>query len=409
MISDAAIYLPAVQNNYAIFKTNGLKKYSKAVHNIFAQSKGFYYPYALLSAGHANLNGDSVGIFDNRPKETILFGDSGGYQLATGALKTDINDADEKRSQIFDWLNRFCDFAMILDLPTAAIEKRQFSYQQCLDFTFESAKYFEANQDGECRFLNVLQGRNETEAQQWFDTFKDFDFYGWAFAGNNAVDMFSSLRLIVQLRDLKKLDGGSWLHFLGVSRTSAACVFTEVQNLLRRTVNKEITISYDSSSPSMQAKYISIILPCRNDEISMPSMDLEKFDGYKTFGDYIEARTNKKVDTYISKTFGPEDMPIKFIENETQTYHMICNHNYDQMIRNLDIVVTKFKNRKPVDNDVDLIPGIVEEIFTSEQPMKVIEENRSVLKRVIKEGAKRTHPLFLDYEFDDFSTKWKRV
>jgi hypothetical protein len=119
------------------------------------------------------------------------------------------------------------------------------------------------------------------------------------------------------------------------------------------------------------------------------------------------------------------------------SYHMLSNHNYDQMMLNIDTVLARFmpknvkKKRKEkhshplfyglekmtaatvtreekVSNDLDEIPEIIRDVFTSEHPMTIIEQHRSILKRVIKPGAKRAHPLFPDYEFDDFSTKWTR-
>ena len=63
--------------------------------NIFDKDKGYvYYSHGLYSAGHANLDleGSKVddGMVVNRDRETtVLVGDSGGYQIGTGAWKLD--------------------------------------------------------------------------------------------------------------------------------------------------------------------------------------------------------------------------------------------------------------------------------------------------------------------------------
>ena len=51
-------------------------------------------------------------------------------------------------------------------------------------------EYFINNRNGKCKFLNVLQGTNHTESDDWYNTMKkycdpniypDNHFNGWAF------------------------------------------------------------------------------------------------------------------------------------------------------------------------------------------------------------------------------------
>ena len=98
--------------------------------NIFDKDKGYvYYSHGLYSAGHANLDleGSKVddGMVVNRNRETtVLVGDSGGYQIGTGAWKLDWskfydNEGSwhEARHNIMTWLEEYCDYSMTLDIP----------------------------------------------------------------------------------------------------------------------------------------------------------------------------------------------------------------------------------------------------------------------------------------------------
>ena len=69
------------------------------------------HPYFLITAGHHFKKmdfRDQIGLDD----EVLVFGDSGGFQIATGALKWD----GTIRERIFEWLEHNSDVAANLDL-----------------------------------------------------------------------------------------------------------------------------------------------------------------------------------------------------------------------------------------------------------------------------------------------------
>ena len=66
-------------------------------------------------------------------------GDSGGYQIASGAMKWDIKHLD----RIFKWLEENTDIAMNLDIPPRL--KYQGQYAECLQISKENFKYFSDN------------------------------------------------------------------------------------------------------------------------------------------------------------------------------------------------------------------------------------------------------------------------
>ena len=47
----------------------------------------------------------------------------------------------------------------------------------------ENFKYFNENQSGKTKFLNVLQGEDDTTYKEWYDAVKGFDFQGWSIGG----------------------------------------------------------------------------------------------------------------------------------------------------------------------------------------------------------------------------------
>lgn len=141
---DAAIFLPSISSFYtkSLSKKNLRDGDVPAGLNSFddfdflnANTNVFWYPWALYSAGHAELDikkgKDKERVFHARDRSaTLIVGDSGGYQLSTGVLKgalftTAIDDLslDEKglRHRIMKWLEHSADYSMILDIPTTSI------------------------------------------------------------------------------------------------------------------------------------------------------------------------------------------------------------------------------------------------------------------------------------------------
>lgn len=54
-------------------------------------------------------------VLNRNRDETLILGDSGGFQILTGKLEVKGN---EDRAAIFDWLAAHTDLAMTLDVPT---------------------------------------------------------------------------------------------------------------------------------------------------------------------------------------------------------------------------------------------------------------------------------------------------
>ena len=97
-------------------------------------SAKYRHPYFLVTAGHfyKNMNYFEQMGFDS---DSLILGDSGGFQIATGALEY----SDDLRYQIFNWLEHNSNVAMNLDIPPRIKYEGQFDY--CLQESKKNFKY----------------------------------------------------------------------------------------------------------------------------------------------------------------------------------------------------------------------------------------------------------------------------
>ena len=265
---------------------------------------------------------DSEDMFRNRDRTTSwVLGDSGGFQIGkgvwegewndptgpvvaqrmaeavakgielvpqlhpTGHPKTDKNGnpkytkvdhvklyqdkldaAHKKRTQVLEWMDTLMDYGMVLDIPAwvarspAGIKATGIStYQEAVDATKYNNEYWIKHRTGACKFLNVLQGENHKDADDWYQQMKDFcdptkydkPFNGWAMGGQNMCDIHLVLRRLVALKFDGLLEKGhqDWMHFLGTSKLEWAVLLTDIQRAVRKYHNENFTISFDCASP----------------------------------------------------------------------------------------------------------------------------------------------------------------
>jgi hypothetical protein len=212
----------------------------------------------------------------SRSNKTMILGDSGGFQVAKGVIEwpwDDLAKQDEMRQLSLNWLEETSDWAMTLDFPYKALDNQRAvdagmdTPEKCLQGTIKNLEYFMAyrSMPKKTKFLNVLQGRNIAEADQWFNAVKDFNnldiygeraFEGWAFGGVHAFDFELIMRRVLILKEEGLLEKSEWLHFLGSGKVHGACAFTELQRQINAWYpNKKIRVSYDAASPFVSAAH----------------------------------------------------------------------------------------------------------------------------------------------------------
>tara|TARA_R110000772_G_scaffold2495_1_gene8991 strand:- start:522 stop:1781 length:1260 start_codon:yes stop_codon:yes gene_type:complete len=200
------------------------------------------HPHFLVTAGHHYKKmdfRDQLGLDDG----TFVFGDSGGFQIATGALKWD----STIREKIFHWLEANSDVAANLDIPPRVTFENRF--QDAMDISFDNFKYFEKNQSGKTKFLNVIQGTFSEEYKEWYHKFKDFDFKGWCIGGpKKLVDFMYVIALMLQEREFEKKHI-EYIHLLGISKISDFFILATLQELLNKLTDNRVQLMSDSSSP----------------------------------------------------------------------------------------------------------------------------------------------------------------
>jgi hypothetical protein len=206
------------------------------------------HPYFLITAGHHYKKMDfrqQMGLDDN----VLVFGDSGGFQIATGALKWD----STIREKIFHWLEANSDVAANLDIPPRVTFENRF--QDSMDISFDNFKWFEKHQSGKTKFLNVIQGTYNEEYNTWYHKFKDFDFNGWCIGGpKKLVDFMYVVALMLKEREFEKKHV-EFIHLLGISKISDFYILSTLQKLLNELTDGRVQLSTDSSSPGQYPVY----------------------------------------------------------------------------------------------------------------------------------------------------------
>nr|NDG05826.1 hypothetical protein [Oxalobacteraceae bacterium] len=285
---DYAIFLPAISGFYATYigkqrsfayvdaarMPQGIP-HMEQLNWLNPQQALFPYRWSLYSAGHADLDLTKVNpkedMIRNRDSGSIMVADSGGFQIGKGVWPGQWADprdkaAEKKREQVLKWQMGIANYGMTLDIPTwtfrdpkAAAAAGIHSYQDAVKATLYNNDYWIANRWGETKILNVLQGSNHAEADNWYDLVKGYcdpkkhknHFNGWGMGNQNMCDVHLVLKRLVTLIHDGLLEPGvhDWMHFLGTSKLEWALLLTAIQRAVRQYHNPNFTISFDCASP----------------------------------------------------------------------------------------------------------------------------------------------------------------
>ena len=373
-----------------------------------------HYNAALYSAGHAELFRDDVrvkaeALVANRNRQqTTVIADSGGFQISSMAKGSAVfgfdwenrNNPknDDLRMAILRWMENTADWSMTLDFPTHSIDNPFSpvkSFKDCLESSLYNYNFFVKHRiEGKTKFLNVLQGRNWSEAEIWWDAVKDFPFESWAFAGCNTKNFAVMLKRLIIMRDTGYLNKDKhWIHVLGTSRLSSAIALTTVQQALQNNIADNITISYDSSTAFMAAATGAVFshasfdknnlgLSCRNAGFTQRKEAVRS----KLLWPFISPYSN-----YITIGDIAVRDPIKW--KSTTTWDQF---SYSlAMANNLGILLNAIQmaNRiadMPYDEQEPFIPAdliwfqqFCPEVFKSETPFDLIDENSARLTKLV--------------------------
>ena len=438
-----AVFLPAISNFFNTFISKqrvtegkhipeeripkGLDKGVEGLNFINPDKGYFTYPTALYSAGHACLDMNKVADRDsmcvNRDRKfSTIVGDSGGYQIAKGVIQFDWKDfegnkANAVRSNILNWLELTSDWSMTLDVPTWAADDLNKgksglnSFEDCLNATKYNNDYFQKNRLGQTKFLNVLQGDDWETATTWYNEMKKYEFEGWAFGGINMCDMEILLKRLIVMRDEKQLDGKDWIHVLGTSQLDWACFLTGIQRQLRKHINPNVTISFDSASAFLSTANGLVytqntFTPSRFSFIMDKAPDDKKMKG-STIPFPFHSQIGDRLTMGDVCWYGEGDLNKNNKEGATSwdsfSYCLMMAHNVYNQIKAVQVAndlndienITykpqvkhwrKTKGSDTTDEMSNFVPRnilyfntLVEEVFTSEKPYQVISDAKSFL------------------------------
>ena len=276
-----------------------------------------------------------------------------------------LDAAQKKREQVLTWMDALMDYGMVLDIPAwvgrspvGAKNSGIASYEQAVSATKYNNEYFIKHRTGACKFLNVLQGENHAQAEDWYQQMKDFcdptkyenPFNGWAMGGQNMCDVDLVLRRLVALKFDGLLEEGhqDWMHFLGTSKLEWALLLTDLQRAIRKYHNPKFTISFDCASPFLATAngqiYVQTEIVDREKWLyrMLPSLDNKKYSKDtrlfqdvvvqdKHFASFTTSPLMDGVEVKDICIYGPGDLNKIGKEGKTSwdsfTYAIMMGHN----------------------------------------------------------------------------------
>jgi len=448
-VDNFAVYLPAVQRVSAETLTDAtqLLREKHVLPNIKAgelnwlleNNKHWEYKWCLASAGHLyNRNKDN--IISTRYPHSIVVGDSSGYQVGTGKLKatkkwkafaTDTAKVKEEwlqsgiRRHILEWLDVNCNYAMTLDMPLWVADKNlggdspfhYFSTDELTELSVDNLRFFDSYRDRQTgtQFLNVLQGFGGSEPstqyanslaseEHWYNAVKDFAFEGWALGGDVGWrgGIYRVLRRLLILRDDGFLTAPrNWCHVLGVSQVCWAVMLTAIQRAIRKHVNEQFTISYDSASPYMVAGQFQQYAVKPNLSKNLEDWVIKNIKMPTGYGiaNYSQPEPFPHYSP-IASLFTLQDLNVNkspYAKKHTDALadEVLINHNvYVYVSTFIEANELVFNNPQQAPSDFVRAAAIIDKLFEIDDWQPLLDSNKQYLQSILDRAPTN------DYDFD---------
>lgn len=362
------------------------------------------YPYFLLTAGHDYKRADRRGEFGLIPDTTTVIGDSGGYQIASGAMKwEDTTQQPIIRRAIFEWLENNSDLAMNLDIPPRLNYEGQ--YKKCLEWSIENFKHFNEWQTGKTQFLNVVQGNDEAEYLNWYKQVKDFEFNGWGIggAGGSLYRFMSGLLAILVGKEHLK-DNNKWLHILGTSKISDFLLISQIQKSFND-VESPMKVTTDSSSPSRATVFGTYytnfsLKTCRFNSIHIPKRD-ETFNNPDLKLPYVS-----EFDRLLIERMNLSEL----VDFTPESYITMVHHNFHFFLDVVDRINSyvyghPYLLKEELSNDMFKMMNIVDELIKSNKPYETFQKHKPFILKLSTSLEKNDYETNNITDSSFFSTK----
>ena len=331
----------------------------------------------LITAGHHFKKDDyknDLGLTD----KNLVMGDSGGYQIASGAIKWDMSI----RERIFKWLEHNSDIAMNLDIPPKI--KYEGMYEECLKISKDNFKYFADNQSGNTDFLNVVQGTNDLEYINWYNEMKEYPFQGWAVGGGgrNVFAFMSGVMSLLQGGEHLK-DTNKYFHILGISKVKDFLMLNQLQKSLNE-VDSKVVVTTDSSSPDRAVVFGSYYHSYDFKKPAFRSINVPKYDD--SFKDQVFKHlpvTTEFDREYLREALTWDDT----VEWKGQCTMAIRLHNFmvfKEAIEKAEYYVYShdYIKKQILSNDMYELLESIDAMVKSDKPREVFEKYKPLFKRL---------------------------
>jgi len=219
------------------------------------------------------------------------------------------------------------------------------------------------------------------------------------------------LKRLIVMRDEKQLDGKDWIHILGTSQLDWACFLTQIQRQIKKHINPNVTVSFDSASAFLSVAngltYTqNVFTPKRFSYIMDKAPDDKKLKGSNIPFPFQSAIGDRLTMGDICR-YGDGDLNKNNKEGKTAwdsfSYCLLMAHSVYNHIKAVQVAndfndmestvykpqVKHWRKTKGQDNTDEFsnyVPRnilyfntLVEEVFTSENPMEVINNAKSFL------------------------------
>jgi hypothetical protein len=262
-IETRPIFFPALSNEFS-------KIYEKTDKDLLGSSVNvvknprfyndcknyFYHPYTLWNA-HEHILFQKIKNIRKEKRidnKCLVMLDSGGFQLGKGSTE----NKKYNKEIVLKWSESNGDIFPIIDYPL--MDEYNRTFEENLKLSVENGEYYKKNRTKKgVMILNVLQGRNFDESDEWHDRIKHLNkgvgaLDGWAIGGVSD----NPLMFIYTIRKLYK-DGHfnkkkqSWIHIFGTTSFESMLYLSVIQKNLNKLCN--VQISYDSATLSHTTKY----------------------------------------------------------------------------------------------------------------------------------------------------------
>jgi hypothetical protein len=313
-------------------------------------------------------------------------GDSGGYQICSGATKW----KPELTQQSFDWLERNSDVAMNLDIPPRL--KYEGKFRECLDISKENFKYFADHQSGNTDYLNVIQGGDEFEFQKWYDEVKQFPFQGWAIGGSgfSYYKFLSGLMVLLNGKEHHN-PNVKYVHILGTSRVTYFLLLLQLQKSLEE-IGSDIVVTTDSSSPDRAVVFGTYYMGYSLKRGTWEAIGFPNEANHEELVDEFVSLENPTFpfvtdfDTELSKHVDFRDVKQTVGTEGAYSYGMRL-HNFQffrDVIHRLESIVYghDFILQQAVSNDVYKMMHSIDEMVKSDDPRRVFEKYKPLYAKM---------------------------